>query len=394
MTTRHRSRNPGSQTALRQSNQQRILSSLVSGGPSTQAEISRNTGLSNATVSNIVKALAERGIVTTAPTTSSGRRALSVSLSGENGVVAVGIDFGRRHVRVMISGLDYRVIAAEAVELPLGHSASSALEAAAVLLERLLLDSGVSSTLVLGIGVGIPGPIDHRTETVIEGAILPEWVGITHSQIEARLNYPVYIDNDANLGALAEVTWGPHGGAANLVFVKIGTGIGAGLILNGLPFGGSIGVTGEIGHTPVHDHGLLCRCGNRGCLETVASTTVMLELLGRTSPSTVATRDIIREALAGDHATLRIIEDAGLAVGRSVAAIVNLVNPGIVVIGGPLAGLGELLLDPIRRGLAVYAVPMLSESTELVMSSLGEEAEALGAVSLVMRQAGMHVPVA
>jgi predicted NBD/HSP70 family sugar kinase len=394
MTTRYRSRNPGSQTALRQSNQQRILSSLVSGGPSTQAEISRNTGLSNATVSNIVKALSERGIVTTAPTTSSGRRALSVSLSGENGAVAVGIDFGRRHVRVMISGLDYQVIAAEAVELPLGHSASSALEAAAALLERLLLDSGVSSTLVLGIGVGIPGPIDHRSETVIEGAILPEWVGITHSQIEARLNYPVHIDNDANLGALAEVTWGPHGGAANLVFVKIGTGIGAGLILNGLPFGGNIGVTGEIGHTPVHDHGLLCRCGNRGCLETVASTTVMLELLGRTSPSTVATRDIVREALAGDHATLRIIEDAGLAVGRSVAAIVNLVNPGIVVIGGPLTGLGELLLDPIRRGLAVYAVPMLSESTELVMSSLGEEAEALGAVSLVLRQAGMLLPIA
>ena len=143
----------------------------------------------------------------------------------------------------------------------------------------------------------------------------------------------------------------------------------------------------------MHDHGLLCRCGNRGCLETVASTTVMIELLSRTSPSTVTTSDIVREALAGDHATLRIIEDAGLAVGRSVAGIVNLVNPGIVVIGGPLASLGDLLLDPIRRGLAVYAVPMLSDATELVMSSLGEQAEALGAAALVLRQAGMHVPI-
>ena len=392
MTTRLRSRNPGSQTALRQSNQQRIITSLVSSGPSTQAEISRHTGLSTATVSNIVKALAERGIVRTSPITSSGRRALSVSLSGENGAVAVGIDFGRRHVRIMLSGLDYQVIASRAVELPLGHNAAIALNAAVELLDGLLVESNVSPTLVLGIGVGIPGPIDRRSETVIEGAILPEWVGITHAEIEARLNYPVYIDNDANLGALAEVTWGPHNGATNLVFVKIGTGIGAGLILNGLPYGGSIGVTGEIGHTPVHDHGLLCRCGNRGCLETVASTTVMLELLSRTSPSTVTTADIVREALAGDHATLRIIEDAGLAVGRSVAGIVNLVNPGIVVIGGPLAGLGDLLLDPVRRGLAVYAVPMLSDATELVMSSLGEHAEALGAAALVLRQAGMHVP--
>jgi len=393
MTTRHRSRNPGSQTALRQSNQQRIISSLVSGGPSTQAEISRNTGLSNATVSNIVKALAERGIVSTAPTTSSGRRALSVSLSGENGAVAVGIDFGRRHVRIVLSGLDYQVIASESVALPLGHSARVALESAALLLDEVLEANGVSPTLVLGIGVGIPGPIDRRTQTVIEGAILPEWVGITHSAIEARLNFPVYIDNDANLGALAEVTWGPHNGTENLVFVKIGSGIGAGLILGGLPFGGNIGVTGEIGHTPVHDHGLLCRCGNRGCLETVASTTVMLELLGRTSPTTIATSDIVRAALGGDHATLRIIDDAGLAVGRSVASIVNLVNPETVVIGGPLAGLGELLLDPIRRGLAVYSVPMLSETTELVMSSLGEEAEALGAVALVLRQAGLHTPI-
>ena len=393
MTTRYRSRNPGSQTALRQSNQQRIISSLVAGGPSTQAEISRNTGLSNATVSNIVKALAERGIVTTAPITSSGRRALSVSLSGENGAVAVGIDFGRRHVRIVLSGLDYQVIASESVPLPLGHSARVALEAAATLLDKVLEANDVSPTLVLGIGVGIPGPIDRRTQTVIEGAILPEWVGITHSTIEARLNFPVYIDNDANLGALAEVTWGPHNGTDNLVFVKIGSGIGAGLILGGLPFSGNIGVTGEIGHTPVHDHGLLCRCGNRGCLETVASTTVMLELLGRTTPTIIATSDIVRAALAGDHATLRIIDDAGLAVGRSVAAIVNLVNPETVVIGGPLAGLGDLLLDPIRRGLAVYAVPMLSESTELVMSSLGEEAEALGAVALVLRQAGLHTPL-
>ena len=188
MTTRFRSRNPGSQTALRQSNQQRIISTLVSGGPSTQAEISRHTGLSNATVSNIVKALAERGIVSTSPVTSSGRRALSVSLSGDNGAVAVGIDFGRRHVRVMLAGLDYQVIASEAVELPLGHSAASALESAARLLDSVLDSSGIDPTRVLGIGVGIPGPIDRRSETVIEGAILPEWVGITHGQIEARLN--------------------------------------------------------------------------------------------------------------------------------------------------------------------------------------------------------------
>ena len=384
-----RPRNPGSQSALRQSNQQRIIRSLLSSGPSTQAELSRQTGLSTATVSNIVKVMAERGLVAVAPTTSSGRRAMEVSLSG-NGAVSVGIDFGRRHFRVVISALDYSVIAEEAQELPVGNPARAGMDAAAELLDSMLTSSRVNRAAVLGVGIGIPGPIDRRTGTVVEGAILPEWVGVTLADLEERFEFPVYIDNDADLGALAEVTWGPHGNVDNLIFVKIGSGIGAGLILNGVQHRGNIGVTGEIGHTPIYDHGLICRCGNRGCLETVASTTIMIELLSRTAHRTISTADIVRQALANDPATLRVIDEAALAVGRSLANIANLVNPRMIVIGGPLAGLGELLLDPIRRGLLRYAVPRIGETTELVMSSLGDRAEALGATALVLQQPGIH----
>lgn len=386
-------RNPGSQSALRLLNQQRILSSLVASGPTTQADIARSTGLSAATVSNIVKALVDGGLLSTSPTTSSGRRAQLVSLSSTDGAVSVGIDFGRRHVRIIVATLDYRVIAERELEIPLGHTAAEALDIAANLLDSALVQAGVQRSAVLGVGVGVPGPIDRRTGTVVTGAILPEWVGVTVGMVEESFELPVYLENDANLGVLAEATWGSHAGTPSVVFVKVGTGIGAGLILNGAPYSGNIGLTGEIGHTPIYEHGLLCRCGNRGCLETVASTTIMIELLARALDRPVRTRDIVRLTLEGDPRAIRVVEDAGSAVGRSIAAITNLINPQTIIVGGPLTGLGEMLLGPIRSGLERYAVPMIVETTELVMSSLGERAEALGGAALVLQQSGIHSTV-
>ena len=388
-STRSKPKNPGSQSALRQLNQQRIIETLM-GGPATQAELARQTGLSTATVSNIVKIMQDSGLAFTEPITSSGRRALNVRLNS-NGAVAVGIDFGRRHLRVVLASLSYHVIAEESVMLPLGHQAEEGIQAAVVLLEKLMRESGVDRSAIVGAGVGIPGPIDRRTGTVAQGAILPEWVGINILQhLEDTLKFPVYVDNDANLGAWSEVTWGPHTGVENLMFLKIGSGIGAGLILNGAPYYGNVGITGEIGHATIHEQGLVCRCGNRGCLETIASTTTMIELLSRREDRPLTPADIVSKALAKDPATLRVVDDAGLAVGRALGNVANLINPEVIVVGGPLAGLGSLLLDPIRRGLVRHAVPVIGETTTLTMSSLGDRAEALGAAALVFQYAGIR----
>ncbi len=377
---------PGSQSALREQNQQRIIKALINSGPQSQAELARLTGLSTATVSNIVKIMASTGTVTTVPTTSSGRRALSVILN-DNGSVAVGIDIGRRHVRVVIAGLDYRVIEEEFIPLPLGHGAEAGLAAASDLLDALLLRSSIDRSAILGAGIGIPGPIDRRTGTVAQGAILPEWVGI--NILEAfgdKLKMPVFIDNDANLGALAQVTWGPHSSVENLIFIKVASGIGAGLVLNGALYYGNVGITGEVGHTTISEHGLVCRCGNRGCLETVASTSTMIELLSQRSAEAVDTQSVINLALTGDTAALRVVDDAGLAIGRVLAQVANLINPEVIVIGGPLTALGDILLNPIRRGLTRHAVPVVGESTTVHMSSLGDRAEALGGAAVVLSQ--------
>jgi predicted NBD/HSP70 family sugar kinase len=387
-STKSRPQNPGSQSALRHLNQQRIIETLLN-GPATQAELARQTGLSTATISNIVRIMQGAGLVSTEPTTSSGRRALNVRLNS-NGAIAVGIDFGRRHLRVVLASLSYHIIAEESVELPLGHHAEDGIAAAVDLLDKLLLESGVDRSAVVGAGAGIPGPIDRRSSTVAQGAILPEWVGIhILERLEKALDMPVFVDNDANLGALSEVTWGPHGGVSNLMFLKIGSGIGAGLILNGAPYYGTVGITGEIGHATIHEHGMVCRCGNRGCLETIASTTTMIELLSRGRDEPFGPDKIVSDALARDSATLRVVDDAGLAVGRALGNVANLINPEVIVVGGPLAGLGNLLLDPIRRGLVRHAVPVVGETTHLAMSSLGARAEALGAAALVFQHAGI-----
>ena len=380
-------RNPGSQSALRELNQKRVIDTLLASGPLTQAELARQTGLSTATVSNIVKTMAANGSIETEPTTSSGRRALLVRLSN-NGGVAVGIDFGRRHLRIVLVTLGFTVVEEQSVELQIGHRAEESIDRASQLLAKMLEHHDIMPSAVLGVGVGIPGPIDRRTGTVVQGAILPEWVGIHLHDLEKRLHFPVVFDNDANLGALAEVTWGPHNSVDNLVFVKIGSGIGAGLILAGHPFSGSLGITGEIGHETITDNGVVCHCGNRGCLETVASTSVMMALLGSRAP--VSTADIVRNAIAGDAATLRVLEDAGAAIGRGLASIANLINPEVIVIGGPLAGLGQILLVPIERGLLRHAVPSVGVATVLVMSSLGDRAEALGAASLVLQSPALR----
>lgn len=358
----------------------------------TQAALSRRTGLSTATVSNLVANLRQDGIVATRPTTSSGRRAVLVELDGSRrSKVAVGIDIGRRHLRIILATPAREVAAEESVGLDIGHDAEHSIAEAVRVLSELLERSGHSHEDVIGCGVGIPGPIDGRTGEVSHGAILPTWVGFRPvDRLQEALGLPVFLDNDANLGALAEVTWGDHTNVPHLVYLKVASGIGAGLILSEQLYRGSVGITGEIGHVPVTEYGEMCRCGNRGCLETVASTAVMLDTLSRTGllSRQDGVAQLVGLVLSGDPAAARVVEDAGLALGQALGVVTNLLNPDVVVIGGPLAPLEDHLLAPVRRGLLRFASPAAGAVTQVVMSSLGDRAEALGACSLVFRNVG------
>ncbi|MGH8773973.1 MAG: ROK family transcriptional regulator [Jiangellaceae bacterium] len=356
-------------------------------GSLTQAEIARVTGLSAATVSNIVNDLAATGLLRVSDTVSSGRRARAVSVSRSAGL-AIGIDFGRRHLRVAVADLAHEVLAEEQVPLPPQHRAEDGIDLAAALVEQLLERADGDRSSIVGVCVGIPGPVDSRSGQIGASSILPEWVGVRPADaVRARLDLPVLVDNDANLGALAEVMWGCARGQRNVAYIKIASGIGAGLVINGHLHRGVAGTAGEIGHTTIDERGRVCRCGNRGCLETFASVPVILGLLEQSHGGALSIGDVIDRAHEGDIGCQRVIEDVGRHLGVAVANLANLLNPQTVVIGGDLAGAGDLLLDPLRDVVRRFAIPSAAAVAEVVASTLGDRAQVLGALALVLQDA-------
>jgi predicted NBD/HSP70 family sugar kinase len=381
---------PGSQSSLREANEQRVLRALLAHGGQTQADIARNTGLSPATVSNIVRGLRAAGAVEVTPA-ATGRRAVRVSLARARGVV-IGVDFGHRHLRVAVADLAHTVLAESNQRLDVDHSASEGLRAAIAAVDRALAEAGAGRDDVVGVGLGVPGPIDARTHAVGSSSILPGWVGVDPAAaLRDELDRPVHVDNDANLGALGECAWGAGRGRSDVAYIKAATGIGAGLLLDGRLYRGRAGTAGEIGHTTIDENGDVCRCGNRGCLETYVGTPMLLELLGRSHGPDITVADVLRLARDGDVGCRRVLADAGRYIGVAVANLCNLLSPELVIVGGDLATSGDLLLQPLREAVGRYAIPSAAEAVEVVQGELGERAEVLGALALALRRSQARV---
>jgi predicted NBD/HSP70 family sugar kinase len=383
----------GSLESLRRLNRLRVIDALRAEGLISRAEIARRTGLSRSTVSSLVSDLQADGLVVeraetaTAHGDQGGRPPILLSFDASAGA-AVGIDFGHRHLGVVVSDLASNVLAERRVELDTDHSAEDGLDAASELVAETLEDAGVERAQVVGAGMGLPGPIEQRTGIVGSAAILPGWVGVAAAdEMRRRLQLPIAVDNDANLGALAEAAFGAARDASDLVYIKVSSGIGAGLILNGRLYRGAAGLAGELGHVLVDPDGLVCRCGNRGCLETVAAAEALVDLLGRSHGKDLTVPQMLQLARDGDLGSQRVIADAGRAIGLVVAELLNVLNPELVVVGGELAGAGDLLLEGVRESIGRAALPAAAGSSRLVAGILGDRAQVLGAVALVVSEA-------
>jgi predicted NBD/HSP70 family sugar kinase len=383
----------GSLTSLREENRRRVIDSLRELGLASRAELARSTGLSRSTVSTIVADLLERGMAREGGhrdgmprEVHAGRPPVMVSLSSSAGV-ALGIDFGHRHLRVAVADLSHTVLAEEWRELDVDHSAEHGLEAAGEFVDRVLGEAEVDRDRVIGTCMGLPAPINGTTGAVHSSAILPGWVGVdAAAEAKRRLGMPVRVENDANLGALAELVWGAAKGRSDVAYVKVATGVGAGLISGGRIHHGIDGTAGEIGHTVLSEGGPVCRCGNRGCLETFASTRAIADLLSRSRGEEISARRLLELCAGGDPAAQRLIGDAGRAIGVAMANLCNLLNPECVIIGGELSAAGDVLLGPMRDSVARNAIPSAVERLEIVPGVLGERAELLGALAVVMHE--------
>jgi predicted NBD/HSP70 family sugar kinase len=371
---------PGSAASLRLANQRRVLALLLDRGdsPASQADIARETGLAAGTVSTIVRELAAADVVTTVA--GAGRRGTTVRLARGAGLVA-GVDFGHSHVGVAISEMSGAVLCEDRQALPPGHTHTEGLEKARDMLESLLAGTDATRADLRNIGMGLPAPISDNV--VMSSAILPGWVGVD-AQAEAAKAFgaDVLIENDANLGALAEHRHGHGRGHANVVFVKVSSGVGAGLILDDKLFRGTSGISGEIGHLTLDDQGPLCRCGSRGCLEAYAATGTALSMMGEQMPE-AGIDDIIDAARHGNVSALRVFEDAGLHLGWGLATVTNLLNPGVILVGGDMSHAGELLLESARLGLRRHVLAGTS-TTPVLVAALGDRASIVGALVLAI----------
>ncbi|MFG1808478.1 ROK family protein [Streptomyces sp. NPDC049040] len=379
---------PGSQSSLHRANLERVVRAVRLAGSLTQAEIARSTGLSAATVSNIVRELRDNGTVQVTPTSSGGRRARSVALSGDAGIV-VGVDFGHSHLRVAVGNLAHQVLAEQSEPIDVDASASQGFDRAEQLVARLVESTGISAEKVLGVGLGVPGPIDVETGALGSTAILPGWSGINPRQeMSDRLGVPVQVDNDANLGALGELVWGGGRGVKDLAYIKVASGVGAGLVIDGRIYRGPGGTAGEIGHITLDESGPVCRCGNRGCLETFTAARYVLELLRGSHGDGLTVPRMVQLAREGDPGCRRVTGDVGRHIGMGVASLCNLLNPSRIVLGGDLAEAGELVLGPIRESVSRYAIPSAAQRLSVVPGALGARAEVLGALALVLSEMG------
>src|SRR5215213_9461247 len=382
----------GSTPSLRASNRLRVIQALQILGVTSRADLARHTGLSRSTVSTIVAALQAEGIVVDRDPDGrfpggGGRPPAPIALYPAAGL-AIGVDFGKRHLAVALADLSHELLAEEWREMPDDYDANTGIERAAELVELVLGAAGADRGRVLGVGMGLPGPV-HRSGVVGSSAILPGWAGTHPAELMSeRLSMEVWLGNDANLGALAEATWGAGRDAYGLVYLKLATGIGAGVVLGGRLFEGAGGTAGEIGHTSLDETGDICRCGSRGCLETYASGTAIAALLTRSLKEPLSLDDVLARALEGDPGCRRALADAGRHIGAAVADLCNLINPERIVVGGSMAVAGDVLLDPLREAVGLRAIPSAAEDVVIVPGELGERAELLGAVALVLHEAG------
>ena len=359
---------------------------LRDGRPRTRAQLAQVTGLARSTVAARVDVLIRLGLV--APYgggTSTGGRPPSLFAFNPGSRVVVGVDIGATHAQAVLADLSGAVLASAGAELDVASGPERVLGWVTDTVDQLLTEDRRDLSHLAAIGIGLPGPVEHSTGRPINPPIMPGWDRYdVPGHVQRRFPVPVLIDNDVNIMALGEqqAQW-PS--VTDLVFIKVATGIGAGIISGGTLQRGAQGTAGDLGHVRVtRADGLVCRCGNEGCLEALAAAPALAARLREAGAEVADGSEVVDLVRAGDLVAVQAVREAGRDIGEVVATLVNLINPSVVVIGGRLAAAGESLLAGIREVVYRRSLPLATEHLRIVSSVVGERAGSLGAAALAI----------
>ncbi len=375
----------------------KILKELYFDKSLSCASLSKRTKKSIPIVTKAMSELMQDGYVTEkgfAPS-SGGRRPMMYALhSDRKYVMAVAMD--QLYVQMVLFDLrNNAVVGPETQNLALTNDPSAA-DDLSKLISSFIERSGIDPAQILGVGIGMPGFVDVKKG--VNHSFL-QTDGSLRDKLSADLKLPVFIDNDSSLIALAELRFGEARNKHNVMVVNFGWGIGLGMALEGKLFRGHSGFAGEFSHMPTAEGNDLCGCGKQGCLETEASLLVVIrkaiEGLNNGIKSSLqvdvlsgtfdaACDAVLNAALYGDQFAISLLSDAAAAIGKGLAVLIHIMNPETIVISGRGSRIGKLLLAPLQQSIHRYSIPKLASSTELKLSSLGREAELLGAAALVI----------
>ncbi|MBB2912037.1 putative NBD/HSP70 family sugar kinase [Streptosporangium becharense] len=363
-----------------------LLRILRDGRPRTRAELVQLTGLARSTLTQRLDALVSREwILPAGEAVSSGGRPAVAFAFNRGARVVLAADLGATHARVAVTDLGGEILAEHSAEIAVDRGPEETLGRLHRTFEEMLAGTGRTRRDVCGVGVGLPGPVEHSSGRPVNPPIMPGWDGFPVPEwLGSRFDAPVLVDNDVNIMALGE-HWAARPATDHLIFIKIGTGIGCGVISGRRLHRGAQGAAGDIGHIRVTSAlDTVCRCGNVGCLEAVAGGAALAARLRADGVEARDSRDVIRLVRGGNTRAVQLIRQAGREVGDVLASIVNFFNPSVIVVGGDIAEAGEQVLAGLREVIYSRSLPLATQHLTIAASELGDRAGVVGAAVMVI----------
>ncbi len=386
-----------------------LLDHVFWSSATSREALASHTAFSKSRANAAVAGLLEQGVLeaTGEQVATGGRRAGTLRVSHELGVlVAVALGATGLEVGVLAPDLSVRAHHSEPADVRDGPAA--VLSRVRALMKSLLKQAGVRPADVIAIGLGVPGPVDFASGQLVNPPLMPEWDAYAiRDDLRADIDVPVFVDNDVNVMALGEL-WRMQRGLQNFLVIKVGTGIGCGIVCHGVVYRGANGSAGDVGHICVDPQGPRCHCGNVGCVETMAAGPAIARaateaaLAGQSAllkerldaQGALKLADVAMASRAGDGAATAIVQRAGALIGQMLASVVNFYNPSHIFIGGSVQKIGPLFLAAVRQSVYHRSLALSTRQLDIQYTPLGDRAGLIGAGVLAMQESLRPVPAA